>query len=327
MHYRLDGTANEDGRVIDDAVVHAFGELFLEFGHLCPHLVGHVDGIGAGALEDRQGYRWLVVEQRTQRVLTGTQFDPGNVLEAGDLTIVCRTNDDIFELFLGYQATLGVHRHLEAGGVGRRWRAQLAGSDLTVLFANGIDHIGGSEVARRGLVRVQPHTQRVFAHAEQLHVTDTVEPRQFVLDVQGGVVGQVKHVVALIGRGQVHHHGQVGRGLVHGDADAGHFFGQLGLGTGHAVLHLHLGVVQVGAQREGEGQGQLAVGSGLRGHVQHVLDAGDGLLQRRGHGFADHLGVGAGESSAYHHGGRDHFRVFADRQLEQRDGTGDQDHQ
>lgn len=111
----------------------------------------------------------------------------------------------------------------------------------------------------------------------------------------------------------MHHHGQVGRGLVHGNTDARHFLGQFGLSPGYPVLHLHLRVVQVGAQGEGDGQGQLAVGGRLRGHVQHVLDAGDGLLQRRGHGFTDDLGVGAREVGTDHDGRRHHFRVFTDR--------------
>ncbi len=125
----------------------------------------------------------------------------------------------------------------------------------------------------------------------------------------------------------MHHHGQVGGGLVHGDADARDFLRQFRLSPRHSVLHLHLRVVQVGAQGEGDGQGQLAVGGGLRGHVQHVLDAGDGLLQGRGHGFTDDFGVGTREVGADHDGRRHDFRVFADRQLEQRDCTRDQDQQ
>ena len=111
----------------------------------------------------------------------------------------------------------------------------------------------------------------------------------------------------------MHNHGQIGGGLVHGDTDARHLFRQLGLGAGHAVLHLHLRIVQVSAQSKGNGQGNLAVSGGLRRHVQHVFNTGDGLFQRRGDGFADHLGVGAGEVGAHHNGRRDDFRVFADR--------------
>ncbi|MNS26849.1 hypothetical protein D3C72_587850 [compost metagenome] len=327
VHHGFDGTTDEHGRVIDDAVVHALGEVLLQLGHLRPHFVGDLDGVGAWALEDRDGHRRLVVQQRTQGILAGTEFDPGDVLQAGDFAIGTGADDDVLELFLIDQATLGVDRQLEAGRTRGGWGAQLAGGHLAVLFADRSHHITGGEVARSGLVRVQPHAQRVVAHAEQLHIAHAAQARQLVLDVEDGVVGQVEHVVAVVRRGQVHDHGQVGRGLVDGDTDAGHFLWQLGLGTGDAVLHLHLGVVQVGAQGKGDGQRQLAVSGGLGGHVQHVLHAGNRLLQWRGDGFADDLGVGAGEVGAHHHGGRHHFGVFADRQLEQRDRTRDQQHQ
>ncbi len=245
--------------------------------------------------------------------MAGTQLHPGDVFQASDLTVGTGTDDDVLELFLIHQATLGVDRELEGLGVRRRRRTQGTGGDLAVLFTDRGDHVGGSQVARSGLVRVQPDPQGVVAHAEQLHVTHAAQARQLILDVEQGVVGQVEHVVAFVRRGQVHDHGQVGRCLVHRDADPGHFFRQLGLGPGDAVLHLHLGVVQVGAQCEGDGQGDLAVSGGLRGHVQHVLDASDGLFQGRGHGFADDLGVGAREVGAYDHGRRHDFRVFADR--------------
>ncbi|MNZ77189.1 hypothetical protein D3C78_957180 [compost metagenome] len=327
VHHRFDGAAHEDGRVIDDAVVHAFREVFLQLGHLRPHFVRDLDGVGTGALEDRNSHRWLVVQQRTQGVLAGAELDPGDVLQASDFAIGTGADDDVLELFLVDQAALGVDRQLEACGAGGGRGTQLARGNLAVLFADGRDHVTGGQVARSGLVRVEPHPQRVVAHAEQLHITDTAQARQLILDVEQGVVGQVEHVVAFVRRGQVHHHRQVGRRLVHGDTDARHFLGKFRLGPGHAVLHLHLGVVQVGTQGKGDGQGDLAVGGRLRGHVQHVLDAGDGLLQGSGHGFTDDFRVGTGEVGAHHHGRRHDFRVFADRQLEQRDRTGDQNQQ
>ena len=107
VNHRLDGTAHEDRRVIDDAEIHAFGEALLQLGHFRPHFVGDLDGVGAGALEDRDRHRRLVVQQRTQGVLAGTEFDPGDVLEARDFTVVAGANDDVLELFLSDQTALG----------------------------------------------------------------------------------------------------------------------------------------------------------------------------------------------------------------------------
>ncbi len=61
-----------------------------------------------------------------------------------------------------------------------------------------------------------------------------------------------------------------------------------------AVLHQHLGEVQIDAGLEGDGQGVRAVVVRLRHHVHHVFDAVDLLLDGGGHGVGDVLGVGAG---------------------------------
>ncbi|MNL39664.1 hypothetical protein D3C87_1619530 [compost metagenome] len=108
MNHRLDGAAHEDRRVIDDAVVHALREVFLQFIHLAPNLVRDVDGIGARTLEDRDRHRRLVVQQRAQGVLAGAQLDPGDIFQTSDFTVVASANDDVLELFLGNQSTLSV---------------------------------------------------------------------------------------------------------------------------------------------------------------------------------------------------------------------------
>ena len=211
--------------------------------------------------------------------------------------------------------------------LGPRRRVQRTGGDLHVLLADRIDHVAGGERALGQLLRVQPHAHRVLAGTEDLHVADAIEPAQHILHVQARVVRQVQHVVALIGRGQMHDHGQVGRAFLGGHAEPLHFLGQLGQRLRHAILHVDLGGVEIGAERERHGQRQRAVAGGLRRGVQHAFDAVDLFLQRRGNGFGDDLGVGAGIGGAHHHGGRHHFGVFADRQLEHRQRAGDHEQQ
>ncbi len=253
MHHRLDGAAHEDGRVVDDLVVHAFREVAFQLGHACAHRVGDLDGVRPRALEYRNRHRGLVVQQRTQRVLAGAQFDTSDVPQAGDRAVFAGANDDVLEFLFGDQTTLGVDRQLEVCRARCRRRAQRTCGDLAVLFANRVDHVRCGEVARGDLLRVEPDAQGVIAHAEQLHITNAIQPRQLVLDVECGVVGQVEHVIALIRRGQVHHHGQVRGGLVHGHAEALHLGGQGRHGPRDAVLHLHLSVVEISAQSKGNG--------------------------------------------------------------------------
>ena len=204
-----------------------------------------------------------------------------------------------------------IERQLELGALGGR-RADLARGHLHVLLADGGDHVAGGEVARGHFLRVEPHAHGVVAGAEHAHVTHAVQPRERVAHVQRGVVAQIQRVVAAVGRGQVHHHEERRRTLQRGNADGAHFFGQARQRLCHAVLHLYLGAVDVRADAEGDGQRQRAVDRRLRGHVEHVFDADDFLLERCGDRFGNDLGVGAGVGGAHHHRGRHHFRVLAD---------------
>ena len=70
-----------------------------------------------------------------------------------------------------------------------------------------------------------------------------------------------------------------------GDAELAHLLRQAGQRLAHAVLHLHLRQVDVGADLEGDGEREHAVRGGLRRHVEHVLDAVDLLLERRRDGL------------------------------------------
>jgi secreted trypsin-like serine protease len=60
---------------------------------------------------------------------------------------------------------------------------------------------------------------RIVAGAEELDLSDAVDPGEPVLDVEHRVVAQIGHVVAAVRRGEMHHHRQVGRALDRGDAE------------------------------------------------------------------------------------------------------------
>ena len=71
-----------------------------------------------------------------------------------------------------------------------------------------------------------------------------------------------------------------GEFLLGDDAVALHFFRQLRLRDRDAILHQHLRLVEIGAELEGDGDGELAIRGRLAVDVQHVLDAVDLLLDR-----------------------------------------------
>ncbi len=141
---------------------------------------------------------------------------------------------------------------------------------------------------------------------------------QLVLDLKRRVVGDEQLVARLVRRIEVHDHHQVGRRLGDGDADVAHVRRQARLRDRHAVLDLHLRDVEVGAELEGDGGGELAVGGRVRGHVDHVLDAVDLVLDRRHHRRGDHVGAGARILAGDVDGRRRDVGILRDRQPRER---------
>ena len=72
-----------------------------------------------------------------------------------------------------------------------------------------------------------------------------------------------------------------------------HDIGQARLGLGYAVLRLHLGDVEIGAEPEGHRDGEVAVGGRGGVGVDGILDAVDLLLERRDDGLGNGFRRGA----------------------------------
>ena len=149
------------------------------------------------------------------------------------------------------------------------------------------DDVLRHQAARLQLVRIEPDPHRILAGAEHRDVADAGQPRQLVLDVDGGVVAQEQAVVGRFRRRQRHEQQDRRRLLLDGDALVLHRLRQLRQRARHAVLHQHLREVEVGADLERHRQRIGAVGAAVGLHVEHVLDAVDLLLDRQRHGV-DH---------------------------------------
>ena len=207
-----------------------------------------------------------------------------------------------------------------AGG----WLIEPAATCRLAACSAGDDFAGG-QAARGDLVGIEPDAHRIIAGAEDVDVADAVDARQHVLHVKRRVVRDVLLVARAVGRGHVHDHHQVGRGLAHRDAEAAHIFGQAGLGDGDAVLHENLGLVDVRAGLEDDVDRQQAVAGRLRVDVEHVVDAVDLLLDRRRDGLGDDLRGGAGIRGVDGDGRRCDVGIFGDRQQSHRDESEDRD--
>ena len=156
------------------------------------------------------------------------------------------------------------------------------------------DDVACGEIARGELLRIEPDPHRVVAAAEDLHVAHARQACQHVLDVQHRVVAQVECVVAAVwARSGCTTMVRLEELLTVVTPRSRTSSRQARQRLGDAVLHLHLGAVDIGAERKVTVSVSVPSMVDGRGHVEHVLDADDGLLQRRGHRVRDHLGIGA----------------------------------
>src|SRR3546814_7584123 len=77
------------------------GKLAREAVHRRPDLGRGVERVGAGALQYLQRDRGFAVEQRTQRIIIGAHFDPGDLTEPGELAVGTSLDDNRSKFFLG----------------------------------------------------------------------------------------------------------------------------------------------------------------------------------------------------------------------------------
>ena len=292
------------------------GEGLRQVGHRLLHERRGGERVRAGPLEDAQGNRHPLVEIAAAVIVGGAELDAGHVAHPGHAALAVRFDDDVAELIRVGEASLRLDIELEGAGLRHRRLVDDAGGDLHVLGAQRIDHIARGQVAQRELLGIEPDAHRVVARAEDGDVADAVDAGEHVLHVQRGVVGDVEQVARAVGRGQMDHHHQIGRLLGHGHADRAHLFRQARQSGRDAVLHQDLRGIEIGAELEGDGERHAAVAGRLRRHIEHVVDAVDLLLERRGHGLGDDLGRGARIARGDRDRGRGDVGILRDRQAE-----------
>ncbi len=311
-------TADELGRVVDDVVADPGREILRQRPHRRAHAVLGGERVGARLREDQQRHGVQVVEIAHRPVILAADLDARHVAHPGDVAGGVGLDDDLAELLRRLQPSLRLHVELERLVRRQRRLVQDAGRDLHVLRPQRRHHVvaghavGGDPCPGRARSAWRSRGCRTAARRRRR------QPRQLVLHVQGGVVRDVELVARAVRRDQVHDQQDVRRRLLHRDALALHVLRQPRQRHLDPVLRQHLGGVEVGAELEGDGDGELAVAGALAAHVQHVLHAVDLLLERRRHGLGDHRRRGAGIGRGDLDRRRRDLGILRDRQDEQR---------
>jgi hypothetical protein len=278
--------------------------------------------VRARTLEHGERDRGIAPEIGGRGIVLAGQFDARHVLDAHDRRRRL-LDDDVGEFGRIGQPAQRSHRHLEGELVLHRRLVEDARSDLDILPEQRLRYVLRGQVQRLQAVGIEPDLHGEVARAEHGDRAHAFEPRQHVLDLQVGVVRQEDRIARLVGREQVHHHQDVGRGLGDGDADLLHGERQARIGDGDAVLHLHLGDVEIDADIEGDGDGEAAVGAGIGGEVEHPLHAVHLLLDRGDHRLRHRLRARARILPGDVDDGRGDLRILRDRQAREGDAAED----
>ena len=175
LHF-VDRLADRNGRVVDNCVVESGGEALLQLSHLLPNRVGRGECVRARELENGNRGRRFSAEPTVDRVIARSEFNPRDIAHASDLSVRASLNDDVAELFFVREPALRANRVLKCGcALRHRRRADNSGCDLHVLFLQRLHDILRRQIARRGLVRIEPYPHRIFARAEDIDVAHAIE--------------------------------------------------------------------------------------------------------------------------------------------------------
>ena len=259
------------------------GKRRLHLLHRLAHRVRHHEAVGARLLVDGDDRRRHAVHLAVDDVLLQPDLGARDVADAHDgAAVLARAQDDVLVLLGLGVLRLRDDRERELDRARVRLLADLARAEELVLLADRVGDVGRRDAERGHAVRIHPDPHRLVGHAHDLRLARAVDALQRVEHVDVGVVGDVVRAVAVVLGVDRHQHHDRRRLLLHVDAllhDGGR---QLRHREVDAVLHLHLRDVGVGVEREVHRHRQLAGRRADRRHVEHVVDAVDLLLDRRG---------------------------------------------
>ena len=150
-----------DSRVERQVGTHVRGKTLREACHGRLHAVGHLEGVRAGDLVEREQRRRRTVGVRLHVVVLAAELDAGDVLETDERAVGVGADDDVAEL-------LGIHQApARADGVcqllsRRRWlAADLARGIHDVLCRDRVHEVGDREAHVRERVGRDPHAHGV----------------------------------------------------------------------------------------------------------------------------------------------------------------------
>ena len=310
----LDAGRDRERRVERLGVLHARRKTLSQRCHELLCFPRRIERVAARCLVKRDDRGRLALEAALHIVVLRTKFDAGHVLEAEKGTIRIGPHHDVAELLGRGEITLaddGVGKFLPGGD---RLGADFShGIDAVLLFDRVDDFLRG-DVELGQLVGGDPDAHGVLACAEDGDIRNSGEPRQLVVQVDVGVVGEKKGVEGVVGGVEREKEKRCGCALLDScsEFDDGRRQLRVGLSLPHLCEDLVVG--RIGLHAEEHIECHAAVVGVDRIHVFHALDAIDLLLDRRGNRLLDRQRVGADVGRVHLDLRRNDVRVLGDGQ-------------
>ena len=202
----LDAFGHRAGLVQSDAVVHVLRETLLHGIHQLAHSGRGVHRVRSGQLIHGDDRAWLAVHAARDAVVLRAQLDASYVFHAHEAIHRRLTDDDFPELLRRNQAALrenGIREFLPF----RRWLAAGFSRGVhCVLRLNGRHHIGHGNSQFRKLVRLYPQPHRILAGSEYLHVPNTGQAGERIIEVDISVIGKESRVIGAVRRVESEQH-------------------------------------------------------------------------------------------------------------------------
>ena len=191
----VDRLLDELGGVERDVITEPLREFGRQRRHFGADLIADFKRVRARRLEDREPGGRPAIEPEVLAVGLGAEFDAADVAHPGDAAVRGGLDDHVREGVGVAEPAHHVEGVLEGLAVRRRRHADLAGCDLLALLLQRLDDVLHVEPARLHLAGVEPDAHRILAGAEHGGVADAGQPRDFILQPDGGEVAQIQAVV------------------------------------------------------------------------------------------------------------------------------------
>ena len=183
----LDGRADVARGVKDGRHLHARRQRLLRFIKDLADFTDRLHGVGITRELDAEADSRIAVELRDDGFRLGARLDLRDILEADELAVTVRLDDDVAEFLRRRQAAFDLAGHLLFLAVVDRHGADRTGRGLDILLLDGSRDVGDRKAQFCELVWIEPDAHRVVG-AEYLDIADAVDALELIEQVDRRVV-------------------------------------------------------------------------------------------------------------------------------------------